>query len=114
MHVHLFYRRYNFSLCKNITIHHECPCRIEISHRRGLNFNQGQALLSLCLNSDTGGEISLSYMDRLIMGSFSFLLPKVFCWNVKVQKIVNFLTFYLFDLHYFRVHMCFYLVLKWK
>ena len=25
---------------ENITIHHECPCRIEISHPRGRNFNQ--------------------------------------------------------------------------
>ena len=29
---------------------------------------------------------------------------KVFCWNLKSHKIVKVLTFYLLDLHYFRVH----------
>ena len=60
-----------WSLCKTITIHHECPCRIEISHPRGRKFNQGRGLPSPWLNSDPEGEISLSYMDRLMMDRFS-------------------------------------------
>ena len=55
----------------NITIHHERPCRIEISHPRGRKFNQGRGLPSPWLNSDPEGEISLSYMDRLMMDRFS-------------------------------------------
>ena len=58
------------SLSKIITIHHECPCRIEISHPSGRNFNQGRGLPSPWLNSDPEGEISLSYMDRLMMDRF--------------------------------------------
>ena len=54
-----------------ITIHHECPCRIEISQPRGWNFNQGRGLPTPWLNSDPEGEISLSYMDRLMMDCFS-------------------------------------------
>ena len=54
-----------------ITIHHERPCRIEISHPRGRKFNQGRGLPSPWLNSDPEGEISLSYMDRLMMDRFS-------------------------------------------
>ena len=56
---------------KNITIHHERPCRIEISHLRGRKFNQGRGLPSSWLNFDPEGEISLSYMDRLMMDRFS-------------------------------------------
>ena len=59
------------SLRKSITIHHERPCRIEISHPRGRKFNQGRGLPSPWLNSDPEGEISLSYMDRLMMDRFS-------------------------------------------
>ena len=54
----------------NITINHECPCRIEISHPRGLNFNQGRGLPSPWLNSDPEVEISLSY-DGLFFSHFS-------------------------------------------
>ena len=54
-----------------ITIHHERPCRIEISHPRGRKFNKGRGLPSPWLNSDPEGEISLSYMDRLMMDRFS-------------------------------------------
>ena len=54
----------------NITFHHECPCRIKISHPKIWNFNQGQGLLSPCLNYDQEGEISLFYMDGLMMDSF--------------------------------------------
>ena len=56
---------------KIITIHHKRPCRIEISHPRGQKFNQGRGLPSPWLNSDPEGEISLSYMDRLMMDRFS-------------------------------------------
>ena len=63
---------------KIITIHHECPCRIEISHPRGRNFNQGRGLPSPWLNSDHEGEISLSYMDRLMMDCFSPTFPRFF------------------------------------
>ena len=63
---------------KSITIHHECPCRIEISHRRGQKFNQGRGLRSPWLNSDPEGEISLSYMDMLMMDSFSPTFQKFF------------------------------------
>ena len=54
-----------------ITIQHECPCSIEISHPWGRNLNQGQGLRSPWLNSNPEGEISLSYMDRLTMDCFS-------------------------------------------
>ena len=62
----------------NITIHHERPCRIEISHPRGRKFNQGRGLPSPWLNSDPEGEISLSYMDRLMMDRFSPTFRRVF------------------------------------
>ena len=55
----------------DITIHHGRPCRIEISHPRGRKFNQGRGLPSPWFNSDPEGEISLSYMDRLMMDRFS-------------------------------------------
>ena len=32
---------------KTITIHYESPCRIEVSHPRGRNFNHGQGLHGL-------------------------------------------------------------------
>ena len=63
---------------KTITIHHERPCRIEISHPRGRKFNQGRGLPSPWLNSDPEGEISLSYMDRLMMDRFSPTFRRVF------------------------------------
>ena len=85
------------SLGKIITIHHECPCRIEISHPRGRNFNQGRGLPSPWLNSDPEGEISLSYMDRLMMDRFSPTFSKFFCPSVKSPKNVKILTFYTLD-----------------
>ena len=66
------------SVSKNITIHHERPCRIEISHPRGQKFNQGRGLPSPWLNSDPEGEISLSYIDRLMMDRFSPTFRRVF------------------------------------
>ena len=77
-------KRYNFVimyptlLWTSITIHHERPCRIEISHLRGRKFNQGRGLPSPWLNSDPEGEISLSYMDRLMMDRFSPTFQRVF------------------------------------
>ena len=65
-------------LLQIITIHHELPCRIEISHPRGRKFNQGRGLPSPWLNSDPEGEISLSYMDRLMMDRFSPTFRRVF------------------------------------
>ena len=65
-------------LVKTITIHHERPCRTEISHLRGRKFNQGRGLPSPWLNSDPEGEISLSYMDRLMMDRFSPTFGRVF------------------------------------
>ena len=61
---------------KIITIHHECPCKIEISHPRGRKFNQGRALPSLRLISE--GEIFLSFRDRLMMDCFFSDFSKVF------------------------------------
>ena len=55
---------------KNITIHHECPCRIDISPECW-KFNLGRGLQSPWFNSDPKSEISLSYMDRLIMDCFA-------------------------------------------
>ena len=66
---------------QTITIHHECPCRTEICPPMGRNFNQGKSLH--WLNSDQECEISLSYMDRLMMDSFFSHLSKVLCWNIK-------------------------------
>ena len=65
------------------TIHHERPCRIEISHPRGRKFNQGRGLPSPWLNSDPEGEISLSYMDRFMVDRFSPAFRKGFCQNIK-------------------------------
>ena len=59
-----------------ITIHHEYPCRIEISHLRGRNFRRG--LLSPWLNFDPKGEISLSFVDRLMMDFFSPTFQRIF------------------------------------
>ena len=70
-----------------ITIHHECPCRIEISHLRGQNFNQGRGLPSPWLNSDPEGEISLSNMDRLMMDCFSPTFFEGFLSEYKKSKI---------------------------
>ena len=52
---------------KKITIHHECPCRKEKFHPRGRNFNKGTRLAE--------GEISLSYIDRLMMYCSSPIFP---------------------------------------
>ena len=77
----------------NITIHHECPCWIEISHPKVWNFNQGQGLPSPWLNYDPGGEISLFLMDRLIMDSFSPTFQSFLSEHKQIIKhdIFNFL-----------------------
>ena len=36
----------NHSREGNITVHHECSCRIMKSHPRGMNFYQGRGLLA--------------------------------------------------------------------
>ena len=69
--------RYYFSLglirvCEIITIHNGCSCRIEISHRKGRNLKQ-RVLPSPWLNSGPEGEISLPYIDRLMMDCFSVI-----------------------------------------
>ena len=71
---------------KIITIHHECPCRIEISHPRGGNLNQGRDLPTPWLNFDPEGEISLPYMDRLVMDSFSLASQGFLLQHKKVYK----------------------------
>ena len=66
------------TILKIITIHHECRCRIEISHSRGRNFYQGRGLQSPWLNSDPEGEISLFHIDRLMLDCFSPHFSKLF------------------------------------
>ena len=80
--------------CKIITIHHERPCRIEISHPRGRKFNQGRGLPSPRLNSDPEGEISLSYIDRLLIDRFSPTFRRVYVRTFKLHENLKFLTFY--------------------
>ena len=86
---------------KTITIHHERPWRIEISHPRGRNFNQGRGLPSPWLNSDPEGEISLSYMDRLMMDRFLPLFEGFLSEQKEIHENLKFLTFYSLGLHYF-------------
>ena len=47
---------------------------------------QGQGLPSPWLNSDPEGEISLSYMDRLMMDCFSPTFLSFFVGTLKVKK----------------------------
>ena len=79
-----------FYLCEIITIHQECPCRIEISHPRGPNLNQGRGLPSPWFNSNPEGEISLSYMDRLMMDRFSPTFQRFLSEHKKVKNRENF------------------------
>ena len=72
-----------------ITIHHECPCRIEISHPRGQIFSQSRGLPSPWLNSDPEGDISLSYMDRLMMNCFLPLFEGLFSEHKNLRKNEN-------------------------
>ena len=66
------------SLHGDHSISYTLVCEKEISHPRGRNFNQGRGLPSPWLNSDHEGEISLSYMDRLMMDRFSPTFPRFF------------------------------------
>ena len=86
---------------KIITIHHERPCRIEISHPRGRKFNQGRGLPRPWLNSDPEGEISLSYMDRLMMDRFSPIFEGFLSEHKKLHENLKILTFYSLGLDYF-------------
>ena len=67
-----------FTQFEIIIIHHECPCRIEIPYPRGWNFSQGQGLQSPWLNSNPEGEISLSYINMLMVDCFSPTFSKLF------------------------------------
>lgn len=63
-------------LGKNIRIHHECLCRIGKSYPRGRNFNQRRGFQSPWLKFRTPTNISLSYINWLMMDHFlPFLLP---------------------------------------
>ena len=53
------------------------------------------------------GEISLSYMDRLMMDFFLPLSTFFLVEHKEYLKKVKILTFYSLDVHYFRVHECF-------
>ena len=66
-----------------------------LSHPRGQNFNQGRDLPSSWLNSDPEGEISLSYMDRLMMVCFFPTFPRYFVGTKKCPKILKKLNFLL-------------------
>ena len=96
---------------KIITIHHECPCRIEISHPRGWKFTQGRGLLSPWFNSYPEDEISLSYMDRLMM-DFFHTFRRVFCQNIKTPLKSQFFNFLLIGLSLFLSSRVFYRILK--
>ena len=71
---------------KIITIHHKYPFRIEISHPRGQNMNQGRGLPSPWLNLDPEGVISLSYMDRLMVDCFSPTFQALLLIHKKINK----------------------------
>ena len=66
------------SLHRDHSISYALVCEKEISHPRGRNFNQVRGLSSPWLNSYPEGEISLSYMDRLMMDRFSPTFPRFF------------------------------------
>ena len=100
-------RKYKKNHAEILTIQHGCPCRIEIYHPRGRNLNKGRGLLSPWQNSNPEGEISLSYMDRLMMDCFSPTFRRFFCQNIKTKKKTEKNIFFIVDLHYFRVHECF-------
>ena len=74
--------KFGIVLEENITIHHECPCRKGKSQLRGRNFCQGRGLLSPWLKFQTRGEISLSYMDWLMMDYFS---PTLVNFNPQIR-----------------------------
>ena len=95
-----FWLKRFISLENIITIHHDCPCRVEISHPRGRNFNQGRGLPDPWLNSDPEGENSLSYMDRLMTDCFSPTF-RGFCPNNKNPKKRKNLNFVLVGLKLF-------------
>ena len=86
---------------ENITTHHECPCRIEISNPRGRNFNQGRGLANPAINSDPEGEISLFYKGRLMLDCFSPTFPRFFLPEYKKSKIRENLNFSLVGLTIF-------------
>ena len=56
---------------KITTIHHECPCRMGKSHPRVGISTREEACQVPCKNSNPKGEISLSYMNWLMMDYIS-------------------------------------------
>ena len=94
----------NYPACKLGTkLENNFCCKIEISHPRGRNFNQGQGLPSPWLNSDPKGDISLPYMVRLDHdGLFFFPLFQVFLSeHKKLKKKREHFNFLINVLHYF-------------
>ena len=67
----------------------------------GSEFNQGRGLQSLWLNCDPKVEISLFYMEKLMMDCFSSNFPRLFVVYKNSKKNVKSLTFCLLGLHYF-------------
>ena len=67
-------RGYPYPVCKNITIHHECPRRIG-NLTRGSKFLLGTRLAEFLIAIPTPKvEISLSHMDWLMMDYYVQLL----------------------------------------
>ena len=63
------------SLHRDHSISYALVCEKETSHPTCQNFNHGRGLQSPWLNSDTEGEIFLSFVDRLMMDCFSPTFP---------------------------------------
>ena len=69
----------------NITIHHECPCRIEISQPRGRNFNQ-------VIFRPWGWDFSILHgqaHDGLFFSHFS-KLSSVHKMSIKLENFIGF------------------------
>ena len=68
-------KRYTFKkVFKNPS---KCSCRIWKCQPMGQNFNRNKACQALGWNSDPEGNISLSYMDWVMMQYFSFTVKPV-------------------------------------
>ena len=110
-----------------ITIHHECPCRIEISHPRGQNFNQGLGKPRPWLKFRPRALDIYILHGQAHDGSFFNQFSKVFCPNIKSPKTWKFELFTCWNditleftsvfIGYLngckRVHECFYQIFKW-
>ena len=71
------------SLHRDHSILYALVCEKEISLLRGWILNQARGLQSPSLNSNPEGEISLSYMNRLMMDCFSPTFSTFFGRNIK-------------------------------